>query len=767
MSDKINTKFRNPMMDMQVASDEEESSAPASVVSNPALGDGDKPPLTEAELYDLGFAFEACDMDESGAIEDSELQAVLAVFGAEISAEKIRALSKKAKKGAATCPKLQAKMHEKNRKNKKGEVRDIDEVHEVDLNLTEFVYLMTEMDEVDEYFPNGWMEGAYHMRLLKSVFQTADLDGNNELESDEFATAINSLHTGNLTETDKALMWDVMNPKGQPFLTFEEFLSGMVAVQNHDELNKKFHLFTPDTLMSLVLDTPVSRKEEAELLANFTAMEALGMTVLEKQAKEMSPDDKTELLKKAQDRTIHKVTDTQRKNLMALHKWNVWECFAAGLASAAVSAAAENVMTFRLHSNGVENPDRCNWFPDVCYDPEVELVEGYDPHDPTNWQNTTKCGGCGEFQDMCDEDGVYRYMNDMTGSELELAEGKCEMSPQAIIIQFWTVVGIVLGICCCAEIVAMYWYSIKNAVRVANVMDLRLKPLNRDRAFVGGSLVRAALELGNTQGVVFGTDPLREQSSKTALIQAILALLYVLKIALSGFLIKVLIKRVMTRGSAKFALPWAAVPATAVWNGFVGHIIMRQAKLRGVGVAMAIELYSIIADMSMVEISDLGKLQMCRAVACNIVKQRDMFPTKEILLKHAVANMGLIRNGLVDVDSSGIVDDADTFVVKIADLNKTETEMVILVTMLCTVLDGRVRKREMQLLADLMEGCSYSDDYTLNPTHVKYLAQRTRNDYPLTIKIMRDVMRANPETKLPGMYYCNECMACCTGCLAC
>ena len=102
---------------------------------------------------------------------------------------------------------------------------------------------------------------------------------------------------------------------------------------------------------------------------------------------------------------------------------------------------------------------------------------------------------------------------------------------------------------------------------------------------------------------------------------------------------QVLIKRVMTRGSAKFALPWAAVPATAVWNGFVGHIIMRQAKLRGVGVAMAIELYSIIADMSMVEISDLGKLQMCRAVACNIVKQRDMFPTKEILLKHAVANM--------------------------------------------------------------------------------------------------------------------------------
>jgi hypothetical protein len=35
-----------------------------------------------------------------------------------------------------------------------------------------------------------------------------------------------------------------------------------------------------------------------------------------------------------------------------------------------------------------------------------------------------------------------------------------------------------------------------------------------------------------------------------------------------------------------------AVPATAAWNGLVGNAIMREAKLRGLGVAAAVELFN-------------------------------------------------------------------------------------------------------------------------------------------------------------------------------
>jgi hypothetical protein len=36
------------------------------------------------------------------------------------------------------------------------------------------------------------------------------------------------------------------------------------------------------------------------------------------------------------------------------------------------------------------------------------------------------------------------------------------------------------------------------------------------------------------------------------------------------------------------------------------------------------------------------KLQIIRAIACNIVKHRDFYPTKEVLLKHALGYLGML-----------------------------------------------------------------------------------------------------------------------------
>jgi hypothetical protein len=38
----------------------------------------------------------------------------------------------------------------------------------------------------------------------------------------------------------------------KPFLTFPEFLTGMVRVQNNPYMYERFHLFAPDQLMSMV-----------------------------------------------------------------------------------------------------------------------------------------------------------------------------------------------------------------------------------------------------------------------------------------------------------------------------------------------------------------------------------------------------------------------------------------------------------------------------------------------------------------------------------
>eukprot|EP01052_Picozoa_sp_SAG31_P000915 SAG31_NODE_29_length_32663_cov_14.779695_2_plen_725_part_00 len=719
-------KFANPMMDMDMDANELEEAASAveSAVKPVAPS---KPELDQEELSDLAFAFEACDLDEGGLIDAEELGAVLRVFGANLSAHTVQGLMTNAKAGRKRKEAAGAGSKKK-RKNKKG--KDMTIESEQDLNFPEFVYLMTEDGLIDEYFPNGWGEGAYHMRLLKSAYATADLDGNNELEFEELSTSINSLHTGTLSDQDIEYMWEVMNPAKKPFLTFAEFLEGMVAVQDNANLNKKFHLFSPDSLMSLVLDTPVSLKEEKELMSGFTAMEKFGMTVLDRQVKEMSDEDKTNLLIRAQKGVIHKLTDEQRKSLKRLHHINVWQCLIAGFFSAAGTAIVENFLTYELNSDGVNNPDKC-------------------------WPETTQFE-CKSISLICEP-----------GTTVHLTEkGQCAASPTKDVIAFWSVMGVALAICCSFEIGAMYFYSIKNSVRVANAMDLRLKPMNRDRSFVGGSLVRAALELGNSQGVLFGVDPLREQNTRNDIVAVLFALVYVAKIALSGFVIKVLMKRLMTRGGAKFALPWAAVPATAGWNGFVGHIIMREAKLRGLGVAAAVEIFNDIVSPDKVDtVSDVCRIQLCRAVGCNIVKQRDMYPTKEILLRHAVGNLGLVRQGIIQKDESGVVDDVDAFLAKLKDMNDTELSMVMEVLLLATVLDGRARKRELSLLEEAV--LMTDGRYHYNHTHIKLVAQRTRNMFPLTTEDIRDILTASPNMQVPSSFYLNEVTAKISGMLAC
>jgi hypothetical protein len=67
---------------------------------------------------------------------------------------------------------------------------------------------------------------------------------------------------------------------------------------------------------------------------------------------------------------------------------------------------------------------------------------------------------------------------------------------------------------------------------------MRLMPLNRDRATVAQSLIRAALELGQANDVMFGVDPLRDHSSKSQAIEVLIAVVYAAKIFLTGFMMK-------------------------------------------------------------------------------------------------------------------------------------------------------------------------------------------------------------------------------------
>lgn len=102
------------------------------------------------------------------------------------------------------------------------------------------------------------------------------------------------------------------------------------------------------------------------------------------------------------------------------------------------------------------------------------------------------------------------------------------------------------------------------------------------------------------------------------------------------------------------------------------------------------------------------------------------------------------------------------------ELSAQEATLVINVLMLATVLDGRARKREMELLADAIEMCSSAEcPVVLNETHVKLLAQRTRNMFPLQLEDIQDILKAVPTMEIPKSFQWNECTHKCSSMLAC
>ncbi|MGC4121907.1 MAG: hypothetical protein QM765_46465 [Myxococcales bacterium] len=142
------------------------------------------------------------------------------------------------------------------------------------------------------------------------------------------------------------------------------------------------------------------------------------------------------------------------------------------------------------------------------------------------------------------------------------------------------------------------------------------------------ALTRAALELPDPAAPVFGIDPLRG-ASRLQLVAA--AALYKLKVSLSTFLAKLLVRRMLGRAALRTLIPFVAVPVTALWNAVVCARVLRQARLRTFGPSAAAELVGFALD-GVVSFSARGRLAAYRAVGSAVVAKRDLHPNLVALL---------------------------------------------------------------------------------------------------------------------------------------
>jgi hypothetical protein len=260
-------------------------------------------------------------------------------------------------------------------------------------------------------------------------------------------------------------------------------------------------------------------------------------------------------------------------------------------------------------------------------------------------------------------------------------------------LEYWAILGGATLVASVAEILFLYWDTLRSVHQLATVAGLEL--FGRDAetdtadAALADALARAALELPNPVDQRMGVDPHRE-SKKWRLVAASVA--YKAKVGVTNFVVKLLVRRLLGRVAVRGVLgalvPFVAVPVTAAWNAVVTWLVLKEARVRAMGPSAIDELIGLVFG-EVPTLSDAGKLATVRAVASAIVRTQDLHPNLVRLLSVVSARAG--ATGAAELDDVG------AFLASLHVLVPAERKLALQVLAVACIVDGRLTSREESL----------------------------------------------------------------------
>eukprot|EP01052_Picozoa_sp_SAG31_P035787 SAG31_NODE_4365_length_3307_cov_10.960723_1_plen_347_part_00 len=215
------------------------------------------------------------------------------------------------------------------------------------------------------------------------------------------------------------------------------------------------------------------------------------------------------------------------------------------------------------------------------------------------------------------------------------------------------------------EILLLGFNALHASCRIASTRNFRLTPLNETRAFVALSFIRATFELGNPTSSLLGVDPVAKNPLQIKIETFLLTALYKLKILLLGILIKTIWMFCVPVDISTWLISHAATVSSCFFDVTVTTIILDQVELRASGIVTSVELFNDLCDRFLQRseeglpvISNVGKLQVVRAIGVAICKAGNMYPPMELLLRHSIQYFDLPQSM---AKSSGF-DDSDLLI---------------------------------------------------------------------------------------------------------
>jgi Ca2+-binding EF-hand superfamily protein len=217
------------------------------------------------------------------------------------------------------------------------------------------------------------------------------------------------------------------------------------------------------------------------------------------------------------------------------------------------------------------------------------------------------------------------------------------------------------------ELGGMYYINMNNCMKISKSVGLVLWPLDAGRVKIARRMVQAAFEISPSKDPIYGIDPLRDAPNWKL---AIAAVVHKLKMGVTKKVVKLLVKRMVTRAGAREASVLAAVsafsmiPVGMIWNGVVGYNTTREARLRALGTIIAIQYVDKLLPLNGIHdragtLHDDVCTAIIRAIGCVAVAKRKVHVNSDTLLRRVHERLMHLDHELQQDDT--LFEDSDGF----------------------------------------------------------------------------------------------------------
>jgi hypothetical protein len=271
----------------------------------------------------------------------------------------------------------------------------------------------------------------------------------------------------------------------------------------------------------------------------------------------------------------------------------------------------------------------------------------------------------------------------------------------------WVALVTVLSIA--IEFYVLFIIALKAVYEVSELINMHAteSELTGNNVFsVQNILSRTALELPDPELKILGIDPFKRISKKNLLM---LGIIYKAKIFLTNLSLKYLLRFTIGKFVFGVSVLYVALPVECFWNSVVLRRVVKEARLRLFGFALANRIAKdVISDHLLPQLSPLAQTGCLRAIGNAVVMSKNYHPNMMVLL---------IRfQQLLLIDKENKYDDWDLFIDTLQKVNDKERHFLMDLFTVSAAFDGRLSHLEIESLKEV-----YGAHYTLYQPRLQQL----------------------------------------------